>query len=61
MRNAPFAVRSAKKAISAGIGTGLKTGLAIEAEAYERIIPTRDRIEALQAFGEKRKPVFIGE
>ncbi|WP_409296628.1 enoyl-CoA hydratase-related protein [Peribacillus sp. SCS-26] len=61
LHNAPLAVRSAKHAISAGMGTDLKTGLAIEAEAYERIIPTRDRTEALHAFVEKRKPVFTGE
>ena len=32
-----------------------------EAKAYEVTIPTQDRTEALQAFGEKRKPVFTGE
>jgi predicted amino acid racemase len=36
-------------------------GLAIEAQCYERVLPTKDRLEALAAFAEKRKPVFRGE
>lgn len=37
-------------------------GLGEEAEnrAYEGILKTEDRNEALRAFGEKRKPVFKG-
>nr|MBO2482741.1 enoyl-CoA hydratase [Bacillaceae bacterium] len=38
-----------------------KTGLAIEEEAYEKVLATKDRIEALRAFAEKRKPNFSGE
>ena len=36
------------------------TGLAIERKAYQVVIPTEDRIEALMAFQEKRKPSFKG-
>jgi len=57
----PVAVAQAKFAINRGLEVDLQTGLAIEAKAYEVTIPTRDRTEALQAFGEKRKPVFTGE
>ena len=39
----------------------IATGLEIESEAYEICIPTKDRLEALAAFKEKRKPVFKGE
>lgn len=61
MANGPIALQQAKYAINYGLGVDLQTGLAIEAKAYELTIPTKDRIEALHAFGEKRSPVFIGE
>jgi enoyl-CoA hydratase/carnithine racemase len=57
----PIAVAQAKFAINRGTEVDLETGLAIEAKAYEVVIPTQDRVEALAAFGEKRKPVFKGE
>ena len=57
----PIAVEQAKYAINYGIETDLNTGLAIESNAYQVTIPTKDRIEGLQAFKEKRKPVYKGE
>jgi len=57
----PLAVRQAKRAINAGSGVDLTTGLAIEAECYKVIIPTEDRLEALAAFREKRPPRFKGK
>jgi enoyl-CoA hydratase/carnithine racemase len=57
----PVAVTQAKFAINLGMEVDLASGLAIESKAYEVTIPTRDRAEALKAFGEKRKPVFTGE
>ncbi|MDQ0191250.1 enoyl-CoA hydratase [Alicyclobacillus cycloheptanicus] len=59
-QNGPVAVRQAKFAIDKGFDVGLEAGLAIEGKAYELVIPTEDRVEALQAFAEKRKPVFKG-
>jgi enoyl-CoA hydratase/carnithine racemase len=56
----PVAIEQAKYAINHGIETDLHTGLAIESNAYWVTIPTEDRIEALAAFREKRKPVFKG-
>jgi hypothetical protein len=35
--------------------------LPLESKAYDVTIPTKDRLEALAAFAEKRKPVFKGE
>ena len=32
--------------------------LAFEIEAYNRMVPTEDRREGVNAFNEKRKPVF---
>lgn len=61
MANGPIALQQAKYAINYGMGVDLQTGLAIEAKAYEMTIPTKDRLEALNAFSEKRSPVFIGQ
>lgn len=61
LKNGPIAVQQAKYAIKHGMETDLQTGLAIEAKAYEVTIPTKDRVEALDAFSEKRAPVFKGE
>jgi enoyl-CoA hydratase/carnithine racemase len=56
----PVAVAQAKFAINKGQDVELHTGLAIEASAYETCIPTEDRIEGLEAFREKRQPVYKG-
>lgn len=37
------------------------TGLDFERASYEPLLHTKDRLEALQAFKEKRAPVFKGE
>ncbi|MCL6515366.1 enoyl-CoA hydratase [Alicyclobacillus sp.] len=58
--NGPVAVRQAKFAIDQGLNTDLTTGLALEREAYERVIPTEDRLEGLAAFAEKRRPKYKG-
>lgn len=60
-RNGPIAVKQAKFAIEKGTEVDLNTGLAIEEKAYEMTIPTKDRMEGLQAFKEKRLPVYKGE
>lgn len=61
LKNAPIAVQQAKFAIKQGMKTDIHTGLQIERKAYEMTIPTEDRIEALHAFSEKRKPNFKGK
>ena len=61
LANGPIALQQAKFAIKQGMNADLQTGLAIERKAYELTIPTEDRIEALTAFAEKRKPVFKGK
>ncbi|CDW55070.1 methylglutaconyl coenzyme A hydratase [Trichuris trichiura] len=58
---APMSIRMSKEAIMNGQQVDLKTGLAIEAQCYSKIIPLRDRIEGLLAFKEKRKPIFKGQ
>jgi enoyl-CoA hydratase len=61
LQNGPIGVQQAKFAIKQGMNADLATGLQIERKAYEVTIPTEDRLEALQAFSEKRKPVFKGK
>ena len=61
LANGPIALQQAKFAIKNGMNVDLQTGLAIERKAYEITIPTEDRIEALEAFAEKRKPAFKGK
>ncbi len=57
----PIAIEQAKYAINCGSEVDIYTGLAIESNAYWVCIPTKDRIEGLTAFKEKRKPVYRGE
>ncbi|XP_018600429.1 methylglutaconyl-CoA hydratase, mitochondrial isoform X2 [Scleropages formosus] len=57
----PIAIRMAKLAINQGIEVDLATGLAIEEACYAQVITTKDRIEGLTAFKEKRPPRYKGE
>ncbi|MGD7045222.1 enoyl-CoA hydratase-related protein [Jeotgalibacillus proteolyticus] len=61
LSNGPVALIQAKYAVKTGMKADLQTGLQIERKAYELTIPTKDRMEALLAFSEKRKPNFKGE
>lgn len=58
--NGPLAVKMAKKAISHGLQVDINNGCAIEEFCYNQIIPTKDRMEGLLAFVEKRKPSYTG-
>ena len=51
----PVAIRAALQAVN-----GWQAGEESENKAYEIVLPTADRTEALTAFGEKRKPMFKG-
>jgi len=59
-QNGPIALKAAKEAIDKGIENSLSKALEIEGECYQKVIPTRDRIEALEAFVSKRKPRYEG-
>lgn len=56
----PLALKQAKIAINQGVETDIARGLEIERNAYDALIPTHDRVEALDAFAQKRSPVFEG-
>ncbi len=56
--NAPIAVRQAKQSIHRGLQMSLADGMTFEIEAYNRTVPTEDRVEGVLAFNEKRKPNF---
>jgi methylglutaconyl-CoA hydratase len=58
--NGPLGVRMAKLAVNKGLQVDMATGSAIEELCYARLLPTKDRIEGLTAFREKRTPVYTG-
>ena len=58
--NAPISTRQIKQSVNVGLNTDLHTGMMFEIEAYNRMVPTEDRREGIQAFNEKRKPVYHG-
>lgn len=60
-KNGPIALRLAKTAIDRGIEVDLQTGLEIEHLSYQGTLHTEDRLEGLQAFKEKRQPVYKGK
>jgi methylglutaconyl-CoA hydratase len=59
--NGPIALRLAKQAVGQGVELELAAGLALEQACYAQVIPTKDRLEGLAAFREKRKPQYRGE
>jgi len=61
MSKAPVAVMMAKKAVNHGLDMDLASGVAYEAEAYTTCFATRDRIEGMSAFLEKRASNFTGK
>jgi methylglutaconyl-CoA hydratase len=59
--NGPVALRAAKRAVDQGLELDLTSGLALEQACYAEVLPTRDRLEGLAAFRDKRKPLYRGE
>lgn len=57
----PIAMRMLKTAITSGANVDLETGLTLETACFSNAFATEDRKEGLQAFIEKRKPVYQGK
>jgi len=58
---APVALRYAKEAVLAGSDLTLDQGIRLEEDLYVLLQTTRDRREGVEAFLQKRKPVFQGK
>lgn len=56
----PLAVMQIKEVVLAGVDASLETALMLERKANQLLFATRDQKEGMQAFIEKRKPVFEG-
>jgi len=61
MENAPLALRASKESISSGLLLPLKGALEVEKSAYKKTLKSVDRIEALKAFSQKRRPKWSGK
>lgn len=58
---APIAQRAALRAIDASYSVSPQRGDELEMLYYDECLRSSDRVEALRAFAEKRKPRFTGE
>ncbi len=58
----PVAIRASKEAMQQGAELEcIYQALEIEKQSYAKVIPTKDRLEGLQAFREGRTPHYTGE
>ena len=61
LQNAPIAVNCSKRSINTGFNKKIKEALKIERDNYKVTLNTKDRDEALDAFINKRKPIWKNE
>ncbi|MCB1548112.1 MAG: enoyl-CoA hydratase/isomerase family protein [Hyphomicrobiaceae bacterium] len=58
--NAPQSIMRAKRSVTVANQVDRHTGYQFELEAYNRLVGLEDRQEGINAFNEKRKPVYKG-
>jgi enoyl-CoA hydratase/carnithine racemase len=58
--HSPLAVAASLAAVSRGLNLPIDEGLAVEAAAFARMLPTEDFREGIAAFRERRPPQFAG-
>jgi enoyl-CoA hydratase/carnithine racemase len=56
--NSPAAVQQAKRSARMGLELPLEAGIETEIECYQRMVDHPDRYEGVDAFNERRRPVF---
>lgn len=56
-----MALRMIKTAVNTGANVDIESGLTIESACFSNAFTTEDRKEGMQAFVEKRKPVYTGQ
>ena len=61
MRWAPLAIQSIMQSIDYGMNLSLTEALHLEAIHFAKVCATKDKMEGVQAFLEKRPPTFRGE
>jgi methylglutaconyl-CoA hydratase len=61
VESGPIALRQVKAAVRAGMERPLDEALLWEIECYRPCLSSKDRLEGLKAFSEKRKPDYVGE
>jgi enoyl-CoA hydratase len=59
-QSAPLAVAGVLRAVGRGMECSFEDGLTVESEELMRLIATEDAVEGIQAFFEKREPLFNG-
>ena len=59
-RNSPLGIRRTKTVVNEGMDQALASALQLEALASELHMASADAAEGISAFGEKRKPRFVG-
>lgn len=60
LRHSPLAAASIITAVTRGINTTIGEGLLIESEQFARMVPTHDLREGLDAWMERRPPIYAG-
>jgi 1,4-dihydroxy-2-naphthoyl-CoA synthase len=60
IKQGPLAVKLAKVAIERGSEVDSASGMVIEEACYAQVLQSKDRLEGLDAFAEKRNPTYHG-